>query len=150
MVNTKASKTAEQAMKKGSNCCEAVLMAANSVWNLNLDGDMLASAAFFEEGMGSGCTCGALIGIVMASGILHHKRSHPLGRNLPKRLHDRFKEEFGSTCCRVIQSNRPLLEKIRSKAACIDLTSRAAVMLVEEWEGIGDDQSAGVCNNSDS
>lgn len=150
MLKLKASKTAEEAMKKGSNCCEAVLMAASSVWGLNLDADVLASAVFFKEGMSSGCTCGALIGMIMASGIMHKKRSHPLNRNLPKRLHDRFKEEFGSTCCRVIRSKRPLLQKMRSKAACVALTSRAAAMLAEEWEGTRDDKSTGFCYNSNS
>lgn len=100
--------------------------------------------------MNSGCTCGALIGMIMASGIMHKKSGHPLGRKLPRHLHDRFKEEFGSTCCRVIQSKRPLLQKMRSKAACIALTSRAAAMLVEEWEGTRDGQNTGVCYNSDS
>jgi len=150
MLRLKASQIAEQTMKKGGNCCEAVLAAANAVWGLNLDEDVLASAVFFEEGMNSGCTCGALVGMIMVSGILHKKRSHPLGEMLPKRLHDRFKEEFGSTCCRVILNRRPILQKMRSKAACIALTSRAAAMLAEEWEGMGDDQKTGICNNSNT
>lgn len=150
MFSIKASKMAEQAMKRGGNCCEAVLAAADAVWGLNLDQDVSASAVFFEEGMNSGCTCGALVGMIMASGILHKKGSHPLGRNLPKRLHDRFKEEFGSTCCRVIQSRRPLLQKMKGQAACIALTSRAAAMLAEEWEGMGNDRNAGICDNSNT
>ena len=90
-LTQKASDIAVQSMKDGSNCCEAVLAAANSVWNLNFDEDTMAAASFFGKGMGSGCTCGALVGMVMVSGILERRVGHPLGRDMPKRLHEVFK-----------------------------------------------------------
>lgn len=133
MLSQKASSIVKQVMEEGRNCCEAVLAAANSVWNLDLDQDIMASALFFEEGMGRGCTCGALVGMVIVSGIMERRFGHSLGRNLPKKLHDRFKEEFGSTCCRVIVKKRSLRQRLKGKAACIELTSRAAALLIEEW-----------------
>ncbi len=136
-------------MKDGQNCCEAVLLAASALWDLDLAGDTLAAAKFFQLGMGSGCTCGALVGMVMVCGILEQKKPHPLGDKLPGHIYERFKKEFGSTCCRVIRKQRPVWRKM-DKTACIELTSRAAAMLAEEWEEILDGEGRNLCHYSDT
>ena len=133
MLESKASKIVKETMEEGNNCCEAVLLACNEVWDLGLAEDTLAATGFFGRGMGSGCTCGALAGIIMAAGILHQRHSRMLDDRFPARLHARFVNEFGSACCRVIRKERPLWRK-RHKQACIDLTSWAVTMLIEEWE----------------
>lgn len=108
---------------------------------------MVAMAALFGEGMGSGCTCGALTGMIIAAGIMNKYHPHALGPGLSQHLHDRFKQEFGSTCCRVIKKKRTMIQKISNKA-CIDLTSRTAEILVSEWEGILDEGSAPDINHN--
>jgi len=141
MSKSKAAQIAREEMKSGHNCCQAVLLAASKVWDLPMGDDMLAAASLFGNGMGSGCTCGALTGMEMAAGMMNRIHQHPAGAKLPQYLHDQFKREFGSTCCRVIKKKRSAIEKIGNKA-CIDLTSRAAEILVTEWERVLDARSA--------
>jgi len=150
MSKSKASQIAQAEMKSGNNCCQAVLIAASQVWEIPVGDDMLAAAALFGGGMGSGCTCGALTGMVMAAGIMHKYHPHPTGAKLPQQLHDQFKQEFGSTCCRVIKHKRSAIQKIGNKA-CMNLTSKTAEILVAEWEGILDARSGagpGIDHNS--
>lgn len=141
MAKSQASQIARKAMKSGNNCCQAVLMAAQQVWDIPVGEDVLAAASLFGGGMGSGCTCGALTGMVMTAGIMDKSHPHPAGSQLPQQLHDKFKQEFGSTCCRVIRKKRTPIERIGNKG-CLDLTSRAAEILVAEWEGLMDVQPA--------
>jgi C_GCAxxG_C_C family probable redox protein len=81
---------------------------------------------------GSGCLCGALNGGVLALGLF-------LGRNRPgfgngnrvrtstRLLHDRFRETFGGTCCRIlIRDFRH--DRERHFNHCADLTAGAAQM----------------------
>ncbi len=90
-------------------CSEAVLTVVNRALGGDLSDDMaIRLTACLPQGMGdSGCLCGAVSGGALALGLF-------LGRNRPgardKRkamesagsLHDGFKEEFKSTCCRVL------------------------------------------------
>lgn len=151
MSKSKASQIAREEMKSGNNCCQAILLAAGKVWDIPVGDDMLAAAGLFGNGMGSGCTCGALTGMVMAAGIMDKYHPHPAGSKLPQQLHDQFKQEFGSTCCRVIRKKRSAIQKIGNKA-CMDLTSRTAEILVIQWEGVLDAQPAesipGINHNS--
>lgn len=124
---------AKKAMQSGLNCCESALTAANEVWNLNISQDMFSAAKLFKEGMGSGCTCGALIGIVMASGIIQQRYGLKEDKGLAKRLHSRFKEEFKSSCCAVLRKKQPFLDRV-SKKGCIHMTEGAVAILVKEWE----------------
>jgi len=135
MLALKASGIAREAMEKGDNCCEAVLLTANEIWRLDLSPDTIAAGLFFREGMDSGCSCGALVGLLMVSGILSQQYSHPLGKKLPSYLCDKFKDRFGSSCCRVICHRRPLWERA-GKKGCLALTGDTAAMLVEVWEEV--------------
>lgn len=90
-------------------CSEAVLVVLNKGLGGGLPDEIaIRLASALPIGMGkSGCTCGALSGAVQAVGLF-------LGRDrpgLPDRrgalsaanlLHNRFKDRFGSTCCRVL------------------------------------------------
>lgn len=140
MSKSKASQIARQEMKSGSNCCQSILVAASQVWGIPLEDDVLAAAALFGGGMGSGCTCGALAGMVMASGIMNRYHHHPAGSNLSRQLHDKFREEFGAVCCRVIKKKRSAIQQIGNRA-CVDLTGKAASLLIAEWEGVLDAHS---------
>ena len=56
---------------------------------------------------GAGCLCGAVAGGAMCIGFLYG-RSTPgdpkINRcyELTKEFHDKFKKEFGATCCRIL------------------------------------------------
>jgi len=126
---------AEEFMIKGKNCCEAVVRASNQVWDLKLAPEVIGSTSLFKEGMGSGCTCGALVGMVMISGILKNRYGHPLNDKLASDITSRFRAEFGSTCCRVICKQRSLWEKIGRKG-CIVLTAKTAGILEEVWADV--------------
>ena len=126
---------AAEFMVQGNNCCEAVVRAADKVWHLDLAPEAIAVTSLFKEGMDSGCTCGALVGMVMISGILKNRYGHPLNDKLAKDLTSRFRAKFGSTCCRVICKQRSLLEKIGRKG-CIVLTAKTAGILEEVWADV--------------
>ncbi|MFH1983161.1 MAG: C-GCAxxG-C-C family protein [Pseudomonadota bacterium] len=89
-------------------CAESVLLALNSALGGGLtDAHAVALSAPFSEGMGgSGCTCGALSGAVLAIGLFtgngeayrHRRRS----RKFANQFHGKFAERFGSACCRVL------------------------------------------------
>lgn len=135
MSKTEAAKMAAKLMSEGRNCCETVIIIANETWDLKLPPEVLQSGHFFRDGMGSGCSCGALVGLIMISSILHARYGHPQGRKLAAELHDRFKASFGSTCCRVICRKRPVTEKI-GKRGCKILTGHTVEILLETWEDI--------------
>jgi len=93
-------------------CSEAVVSVLNQALGAGVpDEVVIRMASALPIGMGeSGCTCGALSGGVLALGLF-------LGRDAPaaadKRgalpaanaLHNRFKQAFGSSCCRVLTKN---------------------------------------------
>lgn len=133
MIVLQASEIAGEAMQRGSNCCEAILIAANTIWDLDLSQDTFAAASLFKEGMGSGCACGALVGMVMASGIYRARLGLSKDEKFAARLHKRFKQEFKSSCCLVLLKNQTLLERL-GNMGCISMTSKAAALLVEEWK----------------
>lgn len=148
MSASKEFKTVQEAMQNGKNCCQAVLMASGEAFNLPMGEDIQAAASLFGYGIGSGCTCGALVGMVMVSGIFQQYQAHPLGKKLSVKLHDDFKKQFGSTCCRVIKKQR---HNLIGSRACIELTAQATDMLVKEWEGIlNAEPIASIYYNSDS
>lgn len=89
------------------SCSETALL----VVNIGFEGGLttrqvLGLASGFGGGVGgSGCTCGALSGAVMALGLfLGPVNPNGLGekkfRELVGRFHDRFRDESGSACCR--------------------------------------------------
>lgn len=151
MSSSERSQIAEEEMRAGHNCCQSVLLAARRIWDITVDDNMIAAAAYFREGMGSGCTCGALVGMIMAAGILNRYYPHPDAAKISQHLHDQFKNEFGSTCCRVIKKRRPVLQRI-GKKACIELTGKTVGMLCAAWEGViyapTEEQAFGINNNT--
>lgn len=93
-------------------CSESVLAALNQGLCGGLTPELaMKVAAGFPEGIGgSGCTCGALTGGVIALGLFlfqsdatHADRSKVMAAS--GRLHHDFKSRFGSTCCRVLVKN---------------------------------------------
>lgn len=147
-LEVRASQIASEAMKSGSNCCQSVLIAAARVWDLPLNPELVGAASLFGQGMGAGCTCGALSGMMMAAGLRKHTQNSDIDKELSKLLHDHFKKEFGATCCRAIRKHQGVWDRMGQRA-CIDLTSRAAAMLIADWEEyIGDANNPDIGNYS--
>jgi C_GCAxxG_C_C family probable redox protein len=115
MSGTSAAKIVQENMKNGQNCCQAVIIAASQAYRIPVSQEILSAASLFGGGMGSGCSCGALTGMIMASGVFRQHAAHPLGNKLPQKLHDDFKKQFGTTCCRVIKSRRGSLNNIGNR-----------------------------------
>jgi len=88
-------------------CSEAVLYVTNELTGSKLPPEIVKLASGLPVGIGSsGCVCGALSGGVLALGLTFG-RTNPGADNsamfiAAKKLHDLFKKEFGSTCCRVL------------------------------------------------
>jgi C_GCAxxG_C_C family probable redox protein len=96
------------------HCSEAVFTVLNQVLGGGLPAALATNlASGFPEGLGgSGCLCGALSGGVLALGLfLGQAGSKTLPAKSVKRatrtLHDLFREQFGSTCCRVLTKSLP-------------------------------------------
>lgn len=133
---------AEKANKyfaEGNNCCQSVLLAANDIWHLEISRDLLDASYFFREGMGSGCSCGALVGMEMVLGVLHKRRGVSLKKEKAKELHDAFVKTFGSSCCRVLRKKQGLIERTTNQG-CKKITSGAAGVLYDLLKDITDDQ----------
>ncbi|MGE5370740.1 MAG: C-GCAxxG-C-C family protein [Solirubrobacterales bacterium] len=99
---------AEEMYKTGQYLCsEAVFVVVNEYLGQPMPNEAVKLASGFPVGMGSaGCSCGALTGGIMALGM-KYGRTLP-GQEVPemlpkaKELHDWFKKEYRSTCCRVL------------------------------------------------
>ncbi|WP_227762127.1 C-GCAxxG-C-C family protein [Zhaonella formicivorans] len=118
---------------KGYNCCQSVLLAANDLWALEISPDVIASAHFFREGMGAGCTCGALVGCEMALGIIQQRKGVSLKAKPACQLHDNFVKAFGSSCCRVLRKKQGVLERATNQG-CKKITAQAAGILYDLFE----------------
>lgn len=113
---------------RGLCCSESVLYVLNDGFSGGLAPEMVIRlGAGLCHGMGGGCSCGAMSGAQVGIGLLLGPRQQP-GRDkkefelICKEMHDRFKERFGATCCRV------LLKKGKEKkgASCRELTGGGA------------------------
>lgn len=122
-------------------CSEAVLSVLNSGFKGGLPPEMAVRlASGLPEGMGgAGCLCGALGGGVMCLGLfMTHEspntRDRARVRAASRDLHNRFKERFGSTCCRAL-SMKVKDDPRAYLAQCIAITGVTARMTAEIFLG---------------
>ncbi len=113
------------------NCAEAMIYAANDVYELNLSKDTLKVMAGFGGGMAVESTCGALAGGIAVLGILFVKeKAHEsdqmknlvtefmnlfetrMGTIYCGELKDRYREEPPQKCRCVVEVAADILEKI--------------------------------------
>lgn len=104
----KASNLAADRYRNGDFLCsEAIVYTINELLDEPLPKEIVRLASGLPVGIGgSGCSCGAVTGGVMALGLALG-RTEPRGKCpdvLPasKELHDWFKENNNSVCCRVL------------------------------------------------
>lgn len=114
---------------RGYCCAEAVLCVLNQGFGGDLTPEMAVRlGSGFCHGMGgAGCTCGSLAGAEVGLSLLLGPRQ-PGGMKkkefeaVAKAMHDRFKERFSATCCRILLKRR----KEKKGASCKELTGGGA------------------------
>ncbi|OOB77144.1 MAG: hypothetical protein BEN19_02405 [Epulopiscium sp. Nuni2H_MBin003] len=101
--------TAEDLYRNGDfYCSEAVVKTIKDAFNVDISDDVIAMASGFPVGMGgSGCTCGAVSGGIMALGMFFGRSTAKdpkvgTAMQLTKELHDSFKVDNKSLCCRML------------------------------------------------
>jgi len=112
-------------------CSEAIVKAIKDAFELDFSDDVIKLASGFPVGIGgSGCTCGAIAGGVMALGMFFGRseaKDPAVGKTmqLSKELHDLFKVAHQSTCCRSLTKGMTLGSDHHMKQ-CIALTGEVA------------------------
>ena len=110
MYSAPACKNANDYHTEGFNCAESIFLAFRERVAPGLSAEAVRMATPFGGGLGyAGCLCGALTGSVMILGILKGRTTPQAPRKEPYALssefHNRFKNKFGATCCRVLTRN---------------------------------------------
>ena len=132
----KVQKDAEDNFRGGFFCCEALMAAIRSNFELDVPEEVIAMSSGMAVGIGrSGCCCGAFNGGVLALGMIFG-RTVPAGPKDPvvnkvmamtKELHDWFKVANGKNaiCCRVLTREFDM-GKGEHKEQCIRFTGLCA------------------------
>jgi C_GCAxxG_C_C family probable redox protein len=110
---------------RGYCCSETLIVVINQAFRGDLSPEMaLRLGSSFCHGMGgAGCVCGSLAGAEVALSLFLGPRQ-PGGMKLKefekvtKEMHDRFRDRFAATCCRVLLKRR----KEKGGATCKELT----------------------------
>ncbi len=112
-------------------CAPAVVVSLNRILGGGAEEETLRRlAAALPEGLGgAGCLCGALSGAQMGLGLFLGQGRRPWRRLSPlsQRLHDQFRREHGSTCCRVL-TRKVRQDRRAHRRQCARLTGRAAAL----------------------
>jgi C_GCAxxG_C_C family probable redox protein len=117
-------------------CTESILVSFNEVFDGGLSRQQAVGlSAGLSTGLGdSGCLCGAVSGGSLALGLIlpgcNTGGNRKKLRKATAKLHDRFKQEFGSTCCRVL-SRKVKNDSKAHFAQCSGITQSAARMTAE-------------------
>lgn len=131
---------AEQLFRSGTYfCSEAVLQTINELLDEPYDKDVVKLASGFPIGLGkAGCLCGAVSGGQMALGMVYGRvEGEPMNDKMfeeAKKLHDYIKDEYKSTCCRVITKEwqGDDFKSQGRKNHCITITGRVARWVANE------------------
>lgn len=137
----KVQKDAENNFRGGFFCCEALMAAIRTNFELDVPEEVIAMSSGMAVGIGrSGCCCGAFNGGVLALGMIFG-RTVPKGPTDPvvnkvmamtKELHDWFKVANGKNaiCCRVLTREFDM-GKGEHKEQCIRFTGLCAWKVAE-------------------
>ncbi|MFR1808683.1 MAG: C-GCAxxG-C-C family (seleno)protein, partial [Pygmaiobacter massiliensis] len=114
-------------LQENRNCAEAVLMAANEVYGLDIPPESIAMIGGFGGGMGCGGVCGALSGAVAAVGkrVIETKAHDTEGLSETcATLVEDFEKELGSTLCTELKAKYKTEDQ-----RCAETVERAADVL---------------------
>lgn len=127
MLKEKASQYYQQ---ENRNCAEAILLAANDVWQLGLSADSARLIGGFGGGMGCGSTCGALAGAIAVLGVMDPAKKAHESETLKAdcaALTALFNQKLGSTLC------DDLTAKYRTEQDRCLATVQLAAQVLEEF-----------------
>jgi C_GCAxxG_C_C family probable redox protein len=101
--------TAEEYYRSGDfYCSEAIVKTIKDAFGLPVSDDVIAMASGFPVGIGgAGCTCGAITGGIMSLGLVFGRTAPKdpkvdKAMKLSRELHDIFKKNHKSLCCRTL------------------------------------------------
>lgn len=119
--------------KEGYNCSESLFLTFKDYANSKLTDELLALATPFGGGLGhSGCTCGALTGAILVIGAFKGRTSVESSKReayeLAAEYHNRFKREFGATCCRTLRQMNSVVSENRS---CQKIVGQSAGLFMQ-------------------
>lgn len=112
-------------------CSEAIVKTIRDSFNLTLPDEVIAMASGFPVGMGgAGCTCGAVVGGIMALGMFFGRTEAKDARvdrvmGLTRELHDKFRSNHKHLCCRFL-TRRMILGSDEHMTQCIAFTGEVA------------------------
>ncbi|MBC5629304.1 C-GCAxxG-C-C family protein [Clostridium sp. NSJ-6] len=128
----KIRETAENYYRNGDFfCSEAIVKTIKDEFKLPISDEIVAAASGFPIGIGgSGCTCGAVSGGVMALGLVFGRQvaKDPKVRKtmeLTKELHEKFRNNHKSLCCRILTKGLDMGSG-EHKEQCISFTGEVA------------------------
>jgi C_GCAxxG_C_C family probable redox protein len=130
----KVQANAEELFRSGTYfCSEAVVQTINEFLGKPYEENVVKLASGFPIGMGkAGCLCGAVSGGQMALGMVYGRvEGQPMQDKMfevSKELHDYVKDEYKSTCCRVITREwaGDNFKSPERKNHCIKITGKVA------------------------
>jgi C_GCAxxG_C_C family probable redox protein len=124
--------TAENYYRNGDfYCSEAIVKTIKDEFGLPVTDDVIKMASGFPVGMGgSGCTCGAVVGGIMAIGLFFGRTEAKdekvkKAMTLANELHNTFKERHKNLCCRILTKGMVLGSPEHMKQ-CIYFTGEVA------------------------
>lgn len=131
---------AEQLFRSGTYfCSESVVQTINELLGKPYDESVVKLASGFPIGLGkAGCLCGAVSGGQMALGMVYGRVEGEAMQDKmfeeAKSLHDYIKNEYKSTCCRVItrEWTGDNFKSPERKNHCITITGKVARWVANE------------------
>lgn len=124
--------TAENYYQNGDfYCSEAIVKTIKDEFGLEVTDDVIMMASGFPVGMGgSGCSCGAVVGGIMAIGLFFGRtqaKDTKVAKTmaLANELHNIFKVKHKSLCCRVLTKGMTLGSPEHMEQ-CISFTGEVA------------------------
>jgi C_GCAxxG_C_C family probable redox protein len=136
----KAVQDAVGLFKSGYSCSEAVMLSFEMNTEKRFSEDAKRGMSAYVEGLsGSGCVCGALAGGVFILSTMGGRltKDEPINKLkvAVRTLHDDFRKEFSSACCRVITAKSAKIFGIGKFNTCpltVEFCIRKILKLSEE------------------
>ena len=133
----KVRETAEEYYRKGDfYCSEAVVKTIKDTFELDFSDEVIKLASGFPVGIGgSGCTCGAVSGGVMALGMVFGRAQAQDPKvmktmKLSAELHERFREKRKFVCCKILTKGMDFGKKEHLEQ-CIAITGEVAEIVAD-------------------
>jgi len=123
--------------KMGYNCAESIFLTFRELLAPDVDEEFVRIATPFGGGLGrAGCLCGALSGAVLMLGLAKGRITYKVSRResyiLSHGFEKKFKDKFGSTCCRAL--NRNNFGTPQQAVVCMRIITEAAELFMEYIE----------------